>query len=128
MNKCPAIPEQTRRNAYLQIAENALKDGVLYESIVNHQHHYSRIGGIDYNELQTQTIDFLPNHAVIDSWRSDYLTMKQQMIYEANPPSFDELITDLTKLRNRINSLPWIFEKLFPQPITIRNPIIPKKQ
>jgi hypothetical protein len=38
------------------------------------------------------------------------------MIYEENPPSFDEIIADLTKLKSKINALPWKFQTPFPIP------------
>jgi hypothetical protein len=42
--------------------------------------------------------------------------MVEQMIYEENPPTFDEVIRELTDLKSTINALPWRFEKKFPVP------------
>ena len=40
------------------------------------------------------------------------------MIYEGNPPSFDEIIAELTTLKTWINQLPWQFTVQFPPPHT----------
>ena len=45
----------------------------------------------------------------MNKWIADCKTILEQMIYEENPPSFDELIVSLTELKNRINSLGWKF-------------------
>jgi predicted nucleotidyltransferase component of viral defense system len=99
-----------------EFAENALNDKVLYETIVNHRYNFTRIGNVNYNEHQPQTIDPIPIPAVLEAWKADYRTMLEQMIYEKNPPTFDEIISGLTNLKNRINSLPWKFEMKFPVP------------
>jgi len=49
-------------------------------------------------------------------WLTTYNTMIEQMIYEENPPSFDQIMVGLTKLKNKINALPWQFQTLFPNP------------
>lgn len=90
-------------------AEKAFGDPELYQTIVEHRYKFNRIGHIDYNLHQPESINILPSAKVIDAWKSDYETMLEQMIYEENPPSFDELIVSLTELKNRINSLGWEF-------------------
>lgn len=102
--------------AKTEFAEKALNDKVLYETIVEHRYKFTKIGGVDYNLHQPQTIDFIPIPAVIDAWKADYKTMVEQMIYEENPPSFDDLIKELTNLKNRMNALPWKFKMKYPVP------------
>jgi hypothetical protein len=53
---------------------------------------------------------------VIGAWEVDYKSMLEQMIYDENPPSFDEIIKELTNLKHRINALTWKFDKEFPLP------------
>ena len=43
------------------------------------------------------------------------------MIYEENPTSFDEVIRELTRLKEKINALPWKFEMQFPTTSSIPN-------
>jgi hypothetical protein len=40
--------------------------------------------------------------------------MIEQMIYEEKPPSFDEIIQELSNLKARINALDWEFKEAFP--------------
>jgi len=42
--------------------------------------------------------------------------MLESMIYEENPPSFDQLTAELTILNKKINALSWTFEKEYPLP------------
>jgi len=102
--------------ARTDFAEKALKDKKLYETIVEHRQAYTRLGGVDYNLHQPQTINPIPSSKFVDAWRTDYSVMVEQMIYEERPPSFDEIISELTKLTNNINVLTWRFEKKFPVP------------
>jgi len=99
-----------------EFAGKALKDAALYELIVNHRYKFMRIGGVDYNLHQPKTIDPLPVPEVEKAWRDDYNTMFELMIYEEAPPSYEEIITGLRELKERINTLPWEFATRFPEP------------
>jgi len=88
-------------------AEKALSNRKLYETIVKHRYIYSRIGGVDYNSHQPQTINPIPTPEFIDAYKADYKTMQEQMIY-GDSPAFDkiiEIMQDFTK--NNINKLDW---------------------
>lgn len=95
-------------------ADKALEDQGLYETIVKHRYRYTRIGGLDYNLHQPKTIGLIPQKDKIGAWRSDYQTMREQMIYEQVPPTFEQIIAGLTDLNLRINALPWKFDHNFP--------------
>jgi hypothetical protein len=95
-------------------AEKALSDQALYETIVRHRYAFTRVGGVNYNLHQPQTINPLPIESVTDAWREDYTSMMDQMIYELYPPSWKELTEKLTVLKSRINMLPWKFVTSFP--------------
>jgi len=98
-------------------AEKALSNKDLYQTIVDHRYKFNRIGHINYNLHQPQTIHMLPPPQVMEVWKADYATMVEQMIYETNPPAFNELISELTRLKEKINSMEWKFEIEFPEPI-----------
>lgn len=87
-------------------AEKALEDKVLYENIVKHRHSFTKLGGVDYNLHQPQTINFLPPVELAPVWEVDYKTMQEQMIH-SDSPSFKDLMNSLTDLKDKINSLPW---------------------
>ena len=99
-----------------EFADIALADQVLYETIVEHRQKFNKIGGVDYNLHQPQTINPIPIPAVIEAWKADYNTMIEQMIFEQDPPSFAQIITELEILKNRINTLEWKYGKEFPIP------------
>ena len=96
-----------------KIEEQALADRPLYETIVQHRYNFNRLGGVDYNLHQPQTIDPIPIESVLDDWGADYNKMVEQMIYETSPPSFVELLTTLKRLKEKINALPWRFQTKF---------------
>lgn len=97
-------------------AEKALKDKELYATLVDHRYKFTRVGGVDYNLHQPQTINPIPIPKVIDAWKKDYNTMLEEMIYETDPPTFEDVIIALTALKEEINALPWTFELEFPTP------------
>ena len=103
--------------AKTEFADKALNDKNLYEKLVVHRQKFNRVGGVDYNRHQPQTINPLPPSEVMEAWKADYKTMVEQMIYEDEPMGFEELIAELTTLKNRINNLEWTFETKFPLPI-----------
>jgi predicted nucleotidyltransferase component of viral defense system len=92
------------------IAEKAINDKELYETIVNHRYKFSKIGGVNYNFHNPNTLNPIPPDKVINDWKADYLKMKDDMIYEKNPPSFEDLINNLTALRNELQNRDWKFE------------------
>lgn len=94
----------------------ALQDADLYSTIVEHRRKFTRVGGVDYNLHQPQSIDPIPRPDFIEAWRSDYDTMVERMIYEAKPPTFDEIIAEMTELRARINTLEWQLDISFLNP------------
>ncbi len=113
--------EQQSRHLYdiYQIIENtnfainALNNKELYETIVNHRYRFNRIGGIDYNLHQPQTISPLPIQDIRKAWRDDYNKMQEEMIY-GDSPDFDVIIASIKYFtENKINHLPWKIELRF---------------
>lgn len=91
-----------------------LNNQELYETIVQHRFEMTRIGGVDYNKHHPMHIRLLPPQEHEASWRKDYNRMREQMIYEANPPTFDMLLEQLLALNNRINAVGWSYSLSFP--------------
>jgi hypothetical protein len=86
------------------IAENALKDKKLYDSIVEHRRVFIGLKGFDYSTLATQTINIIPPESVILQWQQDYETMQRTMIYGDSLP-FNKLIDKIKKPNERINRI-----------------------
>lgn len=98
-----------------KIADNAINDQKLYETIVKHRHRYTKVGGVDYNLHQPQTINPIPLEEFKKSWKKDYQTMQEQMIY-GDSPSFEEMIAGIQSLVEKINKLEWVMDNKFPIP------------
>ncbi|MEQ8531610.1 MAG: nucleotidyl transferase AbiEii/AbiGii toxin family protein [Imperialibacter sp.] len=90
-------------------AEKALSDPSLYQTIVNHRQRFTHLGGVDYQLHQPQTINPIPAEAVLTSWKADYNTMREQMIY-GHPPEFEQMIQGIDDLRKTMNDLDWTIE------------------
>lgn len=61
-----------------------------------------------------KTLDPIPITEKMEEWKADYTKMKEDMIYEENNPSFEDLINNLNDLRTRLQALDWQFEPGFP--------------
>jgi hypothetical protein len=51
----------------------------------------------------------------MEAWKAEYKTMQEQMIY-VDSPSFEAIIEELTKLKNKINAFEWTMESKFSVP------------
>lgn len=86
------------------IAERALKDKALYDSVVEHRRTFIGLKGFDYETLSPRTLRIVPPADVIDLWRKDYEAMQATMIY-GDSLLFDKLIEKLQLLNDNINSM-----------------------
>lgn len=87
------------------IADNALKNKGLFQSIVVHRRMFIAMKDFDYETLSPKTIKIIPPDSVIAKWEDDYNKM-QTMIY-GNPLSFNEIIDKITQLNKKINRIEW---------------------
>ncbi|WP_200979807.1 nucleotidyl transferase AbiEii/AbiGii toxin family protein [Echinicola sp. 20G] len=95
-------------------ANSAINDHDLYETIVGHRHTYTRVGNIDYNLHQPQTIQPIPGQDFMDDWAKDYKTMQEQMIY-GDSPSYKELIVGIQEFLGTLNTMEWKMKLKFPK-------------
>lgn len=95
------------------IAEQAINDKVLYETIVAHRFKFSKIGNVDYNLHNPKTVNPIPIESKMEEWKTDYAKMKEDMIYEEDKPSFEDLINNLDEIKSKLQKLEWSFELEF---------------
>ena len=88
------------------VAENALKDKGLYDSIVEHRRIFIGLKGFDYSTLAPKTIKIIPPDNIITQWQQDYETMQRTMIYGDSLP-FNKLIDRIKQLNETINQIDW---------------------
>lgn len=86
------------------IAERALRDKILYMSVIEHRRTFIGLKGFDYSTLQPKTLRIVPPADVIELWRNDYELMQETMIYGNSLP-FDKVIEKIQILNDRINSM-----------------------
>jgi len=87
------------------IAENALKNKNLYQSIIAHRRMFIAMKNFDYDTLSPTTINIIPPPKIIESWAEDYNKMKT-MIYGEELP-FDKLMDKIKKLNERVKQIDW---------------------
>lgn len=87
--------------------EKALESPDLYKTIVMHRQKYNKVGNVDYNLHAPNFIDPIPPEDVIKHWKADYNTLIEQMVYEEKPLKFNDIITEIRKIKVRINALNW---------------------
>lgn len=81
------------------IAEEALADKTLYQTIIEHRRHYTRLRGVNYDLLYQDKIDFYPPVELIEGFKADYRTMREHMIY-GEAPGETELFEMMLVLRD----------------------------
>lgn len=86
---------------------NAIENSDLYKTIVEYRFNFTKVSGIDYNLLSPKTLDFIPINEVREAWGRDYKKMREEMIYQPDSPTFDEIIEQLMIIKNRINEQGW---------------------
>ena len=97
-------------------ANKALEDKDLYETIVEHRYNMMPVSGVNYNLHNPKTISPIPIPEIIEAWKLDYNKVVEQMFYDPNPQSFEQIIMELNQLKQKINNIPWQFQKEFPIP------------
>jgi len=98
------------------VADIAINDKMLYETIVSHRYKFSHWGSMNYNNHNPKTLNPIPPPEIMDAWKDDYAKMLEDMIYEDQKPTFADLIENLNTLRIQLQSLDWQFELTFPIP------------
>lgn len=76
------------------IAKQAMDEGGLFESVVQHRKIYfpqSLIENHGYDSLTPATLRLAPNAEWLSDWRADYAKMRESMFY-GEAPEFDEVL------------------------------------
>lgn len=51
----------------------------------------------------------MPHPDFAKAWEEDYNKMRRQMIYEQSPPSFQDLVTNIEQLKEKLATVSWEF-------------------
>ncbi len=86
------------------IAERALKNKALYDSVIDHRKVFIGLKGFDYTTLKPQTLQIIPPAGILELWHKDYEVMQETMIYGDSLP-FEKLIEKIRFLNDNINAM-----------------------
>ena len=86
------------------IADNALKNKDLFQSIVAHRRMFIAMKDFDYDTLNPKTINIIPPKSVIELWKEDYEKMQRTMIFKETL-TFSEVIDKITDLNKKIREI-----------------------
>ena len=86
------------------IAEEALQDKALYQSVIDHRRTFIGLRGFNYDTLQPATLRIVPPENIVEEWKKDYEVMQETMIYGDSLP-FSQLIDKIRKLNEQINGM-----------------------
>ena len=87
-----------------KIADEALADDSLYDSVVEHRRKFIGLKGFDYDSLRKKTLKIEPEGEIRAKWETDYKNTVANMIM-GEAPSFEKIMADLVILNQRINHM-----------------------
>ena len=85
------------------VAERAIKDDALWETISHHRSTLTSMQGVDYTPDVRDRIQLVPPEGCRENWQSDYELMTGAMIY-GEKPSFAELMESMRELERRFRA------------------------
>ncbi len=86
------------------IADEALANDNLYDSVIEHRRKFIGLKGFDYDTLKRQSLTIVPTGEIRDRWEVDYKKTVMNMVV-GPAPSFEEIIAELEALNWRINMM-----------------------
>lgn len=86
------------------IADEALADENLYNSVIEHRRKFISLKGFDYDTLRRSSLKIVPTGEIRDKWKADYKNTVMNMVM-GEAPSFEEIMTELEDLNKRINRM-----------------------
>lgn len=85
-----------------KVAEEALADDNLYNSVIEHRRKFIGLKGFDYDTLRKSTLKIVPEGEIKIKWENDYKNTVLNMVM-GEAPSFEEIMVFLEDLNNQIN-------------------------
>jgi hypothetical protein len=86
---------------------DAVKNIELFKTIVKHRERYTPVRGIDYAFHKPKTLNIIPPKNTLSVWKEDYQTMKSNMIYGDDTPTFEDLLSRMEELKGRFCEMPF---------------------
>lgn len=86
------------------VADQALADPGLFESVARHRERFWAQSGVDYSTLRQGQLRLVPGPEQLAGWRKDYLSMQEMIFGEA--PDFAEIMATVGQFESRFNAGP----------------------
>jgi hypothetical protein len=86
-----------------EIGKTAIADRQLLADVVKHKNVFFRVSYANYDACLSGGLRLIPGTALQDALRLDYEKMISDGMFEAEPPSFDSIVTRFGKLEAEIN-------------------------
>lgn len=83
------------------IDQTVIDDTSLYNTLLVHRSHYVKLKRVNYKDMALGKLAFLPPYQLLDNFRKDYETMREQMIY-GDAPDFNQLMDQLRELNKKL--------------------------
>lgn len=88
--------------AQTPFAEKAIKNKVLYNSIVSHRERFTKLGGVDYRTHYPPNLNPIPPEDLLPIWQNDFNELSNNMITGAEV-AFSEVLDVIIQISNAIN-------------------------
>ena len=84
------------------VGHKAAGDLELFKRIAAHRQIYFRYTWVDYDTLCPGRQELVPSDEQLDSWKSDYSVMKDEMFF-GKPPEFEDIIQTAREFQDEFN-------------------------
>ncbi len=82
------------------IAEKAISNYELWESIRHHREVFTSVRDVDYSPGLRERVTLIPPENVIKEWKNDYDSMVVNMIYDDSVPTFTDILVRAAKIES----------------------------
>src|SRR5690606_26307807 len=86
------------------IAEKAMQDKTLYKAIRSHRKIFTKVPGVDYDNLSQKDFRLFPPKIKESNWNGDFKKMVESYIYR-NTPSLEDLSDVINRLTEEFKKL-----------------------
>lgn len=85
------------------VSKEALSQIEILESVIEHKNAFFKYNYASYEDCLSGKLRLIPNEIYLSSLKKDYEDMINSGMFNETPPSFEEILNDLSKLANNIN-------------------------
>lgn len=88
-----------------EVGTKAFEDLDTFEDVVRVKERFFRSGSSNYHLCLQGQSTIVPHGEMLDNLRKDYEAMVESQMLEAQPPTFEQIVEDVTALEEQANTL-----------------------